>query len=254
MPSSDEQDGILDWLGKKLFASESSPFSSFADQQRAERLAACRQLEDIVNACHAESKNGRLSNVDVDGIADPTAAEKTKSRARISRFFQWNTPKASQTIEDGDNNNSNNVVDEENCTAAEKTKSRARISRFFQWDTPKASQTIEDGDNNNVADEGNCTVKSKFSQGCHKEIHELWACRALALGCGGYLGELKEVWNEESLVSLQNVSSGSNSEITFEDRKDSEAKAREIQQMMAKCVTKNASELAERLEARRNKK
>lgn len=218
MSSNGDREGLFDRLAKTIFASESSPFSQFADQQRAERLASCRQLETILNACHAESNSGRIIGDDSDGGAltsDNTADAEIRSGTKIARFFRWDKPKE--------------VVQ-------------------------SSSEAGGISENNTTTEEIANGLKTKYSQGCHKETHELWACRALALGCGGHLKDLRQVWNEENLVTAQNDSETSSSEITYEDRKSCEDKAREIQQKMAKCVTNNASELAERIEARRNKK
>jgi hypothetical protein len=210
--SSDEKDGFIDRLAKKLFASESSPLSSFADQQRAERLAACRQLETVLNECQAESRSGKRIH-DADGVlSDDISMDKSRSGSRISRFFRWDKPSLEQNRD----------------------------------------ETMEDSNSNNTS--VNNSSKSKYSHGCHQEIHELWACRALALGCGGYLKDLKRVMNDDTEAKVQKEMTDTSSEIVFEDRKSREDEAKEIQQMMAKCVTKNATELAERIEARKGKK
>jgi hypothetical protein len=207
MSPSDENDGFFDRLAKKLFASESSPLTSFADQQRAERLASCRQLETILNACQAESKGGKSNDAD-DTLSDDT----------------------------GD------VI------------RKKKMARFFQWDKPAVDQSSEGGeDTNKKESEEQYKIKSTYSQGCHRETHELWACRALALGCGGYLKDLRTVMNEARELAIQKEMSETGSEITYEDRKSSEDQAKEIQQMMVKCITKNATELSERMEARRKK-
>ena len=215
MSSNGENDGFFDRLAKKLFASESSPLSQFADEQRAERLASCRHLEHILNACQAESKNRESGDLVADGLTlSDSAAEKTKSAAKISRFFKWDKYEASP-------------VEGRNETDSKDSQISATISR------------------------------SKYSEGCHKEIHELWACRALAVGCGSYLKDLRQLWNDDAQISIRNEMAAENSSssgIIYHDQKTTEANAREIQQMMAKCVTKNASELAGRIEKRKNVK
>lgn len=208
----EENTGFIDRLAKKLFASESSPLSSFADQQRAERLASCRHLETVLNACHAESKNESSQN-SLEGARSDGYEDDVMRKQKMSRFFRWDRPSVNQDVEDGENTNNN------------------------------------EGDANKSA------VTSKYSQGCHKETHELWACRALALGCGGHLRDLRLVTNEAQELAIQREMSDESGEITYEDRKSSDDKAKEIQQMMVKCITKNATELSERMEARRmNKK
>ena len=215
MPS-DGEEGLVDRLAKKLFASSSSPLSEFADRQRAERLASCRQLETILNACQAESRIGLKHTLDAHVLtSDDTTVTTTESGIKIARFFNWGSPHA-----DPNNNQASDRVDA------------------------------------STEDKPSDAVKSIYSQGCHKETHELWACRALALGCGNYLSDLRRCWNENCQVKALRKSTDGSSEIIYEDNNINRGadKCQEIQQNMAKCVTKHASELAERIEARKNTK
>ena len=59
------------------------------------------------------------------------------------------------------------------------------------------------------------------------------ACRALALGCGGYLAELRDCWSD-----TKQIASG----------KGGERSCRDIQIDMSRCVNKRAAELAERMQ------
>ena len=213
MPSNEEREGFFDRLAKTIYASESSPFSQFADQQRAERLASCGQLEMILNACKAETNNENENGLDTDE-SGLTSDAGIRSGAKIARFFQWDKPE------------------------------NAHIS---------SSKTEEVSENNTRNEKIANRLQANYSRGCHQESHELWACRALALGCGSFLKDLRQVWDQETLVTSQNEFETKTNEIIYEDRKSREDIAREIQQKMAKCVTKNASELAQRIEARRNK-
>ncbi|KAL3777241.1 hypothetical protein HJC23_013222 [Cyclotella cryptica] len=222
MSSDGEKNGVFDRLATKLFASTSSPLSAFADQQRAERLASCRQLESILNSCQAELKNEAADfNADTLTSGDVTVAT-TRSGIRIARFFRWNLPHA-----DHNKSDSSEIV----------------------------GGTIKNADGTERLGHDNYgNVKSNFSHGCHKETHELWACRALALGCGNYLSDLRRCWDETSQIHARNNSPTNQNSASENDdvRRNRRADAcREIQQNMAKCVTKNASELAERIEARR---
>ncbi|KAL7518423.1 hypothetical protein ACHAWX_005141 [Stephanocyclus meneghinianus] len=224
MSSGDEKNGVFDRLATKLFASPSSPLSAFADQQRAERLASCRELERMLNSCQAESKI-RAANPDADALpSEDVMVATTRSGIRIARFFRWNSPHA-----DHNSGDSSDIV----------------------GGIVKNSNGTERLGHNNYGGVG-----SNYSHGCHKETHELWACRALALGCGSYLSDLRRCWDENAQIHARNNSpADDSSEIEYEDRGGSfRADAcREIQQHMAKCVTKNATELAERIEARRKK-
>jgi hypothetical protein len=68
------------------------------------------------------------------------------------------------------------------------------------------------------------------------------ACRALALGCGNHLADLRRCWNDTTLKSAVG-----DAEISFEN--GSEEACRNIQIDMSKCVNKNAAELAQRVQA-----
>jgi hypothetical protein len=213
----DNQDGPIDRLAKSLFASPGSPFTAFADKQRSERLEQCKQLEDILMACQKANEV-----VDTTGGAvatDISVTNTSRSEARIKRFFQWNEPQqsnddkssvlrdATASILDGDGDNNDE-----------------KLTRNNQ------SQRL----NNN---------SSLYSKGCIKETHEMWACRALALGCGNHLSDLRRCWSDAS--SVQNKG-----ELTFKDGDSgSDASCRGIQQQMARCVVKNTAELKERMTA-----
>ncbi|KAL7447775.1 hypothetical protein ACHAWC_000097, partial [Mediolabrus comicus] len=94
----DSRDGPIDRLAKALFASPSSPLTAFADRQRLERLEQCKQLEDILLSCQKANK------VRENG----SGANKSRSEARIKRFFKWNESQQTSSSND-DNNTSSNV-------------------------------------------------------------------------------------------------------------------------------------------------
>lgn len=220
-PASDESDGIVHRLAKRLFASPDSPFTEFADRQRIERLDQCRQLERILKACQsAHNDDARIA--DNNGLdANPTEETNfgpTDSGKRISRFFGW---------KQGSNN------DEQ--SSAQQTGSSV-IS--------EAASSFTDGVDNQPASSSKAVnSKRTFSKDCHVETHELWACRALALGCGGHLGDLRRCWADANLAQA------TKNEMTYENGSDEAC--RDIQLNMSKCVNKNAAELAERVQARK---
>ncbi len=232
--SNDEEGGFAKSLAKKLFASPESPFTAFADRQRAERLEQCRQLEVILKSCQSATVERDIRSrgegagdmhLDATGLtSEDGTLTTTKSGIKIARFFNWNSPHSS--TEDSEAESERNVFRE------------------------AAASFSGDGQVDAVRNNGNNTKRRNnhnFSHGCAKETHELWACRALSLGCGNYVGDLRRCWKENSSDKPQNqTDSFEGSEISYEGR-DS---CRKIQQDMARCVTRNARELTERMEAR----
>ena len=218
--SNDNKDGPIDRLAKSLFASPGSPFTAFADKQRSERLEQCKDLEDILMACQRANKVGGLNNAASAATDHNESVENTsRSEARIKRFFKWNESSHQS------NDDKSSVLQD-------------------------AAASILDGDGDSI-DKNNDNTQSRrlnnnaaiYSKGCIRETHEMWACRALALGCGNHLSDLRKCWSDAS--SVQNKG-----ELTFKDGdSDSDASCSGIQQQMARCVVKNTAELKERMAA-----
>lgn len=209
----EEKLGMVDRLAHSLFASPTSPLTAFADRQRAERLDGCRELETILKACQAANKvQERNDEIDVNPSAtDDTALAPTKSGVRIARFFKWDSPHSDQNSEEGSDNNRSIIGD---ATA---------IFTDELSNAPKNKSDKRDNAKRNI----------QYSKACARETHEMWACRALAMGCGQHLSELRRCWDSSLL--------GNNG--------SSDTSCKGIQQNMAHCVTKHASELSERMEA-----
>ncbi len=226
MPSdndSSDKDGIMDRLAKTLFASPSSPLTAFADRQRVERLEQCQQFERIVEACQSAV---RRSNSDADeqrrrSFASNNEVQVSRSGKRIARFFGWDS-------HNSDEKNGGSVLDND-------------ASSIF--DVEKA---VEDaGEITKVQVKKQPSGRTRFSDGCAIETHELWACRSLALGCGGHLAELRQCWSDAQQNSL--VASKTKEGAEFYRDKSRDTSCREIQMRMARCVNKNSAELHERV-------
>lgn len=226
----DGKDGPIDRLAKRLFASPDSPFTAFADRQRLERLESCQQLGRILEACQAAKRREEalLAGDDGQQLSKSKAAEidvvPSKSGARISRFFGWSSPNSSER-------ESAHQSTEEATTSSVFSEA---ASSFTNGGAGGSSDARED--RSKVAKK----KKSQFSKDCAIETHELWACKALALGCGGYLGDLRRCWSGESKAA------GSDG---IEYHNEKETSCRRIQMDMARCVNKNAAELEERMKA-----
>ncbi|KAL7450219.1 hypothetical protein ACHAWC_002173, partial [Mediolabrus comicus] len=176
----DSRDGPIDRLAKALFASPSSPLTAFADRQRLERLEQCKQLEDILLSCQTVNEvreNGDRASANTDA---GSAANKSRSEARIKRFFKWNESQETNGSND-DNNTSSNVF------------SDATASIYGDGGG-------ESSDVKQVRNRLNTNTSPQYSKDCIKETHEMWACRALALGCGNHLSNLKQCWSDASSV------------------------------------------------------
>ena len=231
MPTSnDNEDGIMDRLAKKLFASPSSPLTAFADRQRVERLDQCRQLERILEACQSAARNNNENDPRQQQRLVSTTVEElpnSRSGARISRFFGWNSSDGS---------------DQQNVTST-------TISGSVLDDA--TSSIFEDNGEKIMQIKGKKSVaRMSFSDNCAIETHELWACRALAVGCGSHLAELRQCWSDAERQSLlakmkeDGVELYSNSNSNKKD-----ASCRSVQLNMARCVNKNSAELDERVKA-----
>lgn len=225
----EDKDGIMDRLAKTLFASPGSPLTAFADQQRIERLENCRQLERVLKACQSANNDAQFTGGDE---SETTLSEKeedtwsippSRGSVRLARFFNWDNP---ELAEQHQNNESKEGSDRSALSEA--------AASFY-------GENVDGGENTAPA-KIKKAERNRFSGSCAREAHELWACRALALGCGNYLADLRSCWSESHLKSQM---SGGN-EITFEN--GSEDSCRNIQISMSKCVSKHAAELAERVQ------
>lgn len=219
----DNRDGPFDRLAKSLFASPNSPFTAFADKQRSERLGQCKELEDTLLACQKSFEVGG-STADKTVVVSSTA--KSRSEVRIKRFFKWNDPQQHSSSDDTSDGGS--------------VLSEAAASIYGDGDSNDNKQMRNRlGSNNSL----------HYSKGCIRETHEMWACRALALGCGNHLSDLRRCWSDAASV----LNKGEFAIKVGDSGSAADAACRGIQQQMARCVSKNAAELKERMEAAKTK-
>lgn len=219
----DDGDGVMMRLAKRLFASPNSPLTEFADRQRIERIEKCRELERILKACQAANKARNAGNeLDTNAPSpDEDDYEATRSSTRIARFFKWkegedgNGPQEQHTLSDAANSFTDAGLDAPGVATKKKPNKRS------------------------------------YSEGCGIETHELWACRALALGCGNHLRDLRYCWEDANLAQAIKNSDG----VTYASSGSgtSENSCRDIQLSMSKCVNRNAAELAERVQSMKKK-
>jgi hypothetical protein len=253
--SNDAEDGVMGRLAKTLFANPNrlvkilhlhalyclrirsrhmsrtipcpSPFTAFADRQRVERIEQCKQLENIVVACQS-AKHARDARKAGEELKEtPDMAEEiptSRSGARIARFFKWNNPPGYDAEQNGTQTaESSSVLDE-------------AVSSFY-----------DNGSGDDKARQGKkIAARPRFSEDCAIETHELWACRALALGCGNHLVDLRKCWSDQNSVATVTMRDEG---IEFYKDPKEEKSCRSIQLSMARCVNRHTAELNERVKA-----
>lgn len=223
--NNDSKDGFMDRLAKKLFASPDSPFTAFADQQRMDRLEQCQQLQRILAACQSANNDARDAPMnETEEILD---IPQSRSGARIARFFKWDSPNS----------------DEQNDAQEQSTSVLSEAASSFY----KGSDNDDVGECESVQSKKSIARRSCYSKDCAIETHELWACRALALGCGNHLGDLRRCLDDANPVLVRN--SGGDEVEYYIDEKKKKNSCREIQVDMARCVNRHAAELDERNKA-----
>ena len=148
-------------------------WSRFQDDQRLERLGACRQLEGLLERCrHAKTNSA-------------TEIEEVSIGLRMMKYFGW----------------------------------RGLLQK--------------------VGKDGQPLVDS-----CAREQHAVWACRAVATGCGKELSYLKRCFDQEGPIDIL-----LHSQTSYESSPTStngNVPCESLQQEMGACVTKGAQELYQR--------
>ena len=219
-PASDDndKDGFVDRLAKSIFASPDSPFTAFADRQRVERLEQCGELQRIVDACHAAAN--RSTNNNTSNNLSDVDIPSSKSAKRISRFFKWNSVDQSSAAQQQIDISSSDVFTE--------------AASSFTNDNESESGNIQRSKTNNSS-------RTSYSKGCVIETHELWACKALAVGCGNFLSDLRQCWTQQQIEDAQR---SENEGMTYHN--SNRDNCRDIQINMGRCVKKNIKELDDR--------
>ena len=221
-PASDDngKDGFVDRLAKSIFASPDSPFTAFADRQRVERLNECGELQRIVDACQAAASNAKDNNTS-NNLSSDVDIPSSKSATRISRFFKWNS------------------VDQ--SSAAQQQQADTSSSDVFTEAASSFTNGNESKNSNSQRSKTSNSSRASYSKGCVIETHELWACKALAVGCGNFLSDLRQCWTKQQIEDAQR---SENEGITYlNSNRDN---CRDIQIDMGRCVKKNIKELDDR--------
>lgn len=257
-----------------MFSSVRNRFVSFADDQRRERLDQCIEIQLALDEC-------------LRVAARKERKEKENSKSNSDHNRRWNRFNRSSMNDSTQGQELNDDGGDEPKIKLEDTKEGMKISRFYGWGlvNPKAQAAIAEmreqstswqsmrevaedntkGDstalsadesnsgNNDITKEPNAitaTAKSdNFSSNCTRETHAIYACKALALGCGADLMEMKKCFVNE--LGTTNPSS-----IYYDSAQNNQSsslsstKCQLEQKKVGQCIRKNMEELNQRMETR----
>ena len=113
-----------------------------------------------------------------------------------------------------------------------------RMMKYFGW------RGIHKAPEN--SDELNQQISTVVSKTCAREQHALWACRAVAVGCGLELGNLKRCFDEEGPMSVLSNPQNQYEGKAPKSRKGGEIPCGGLQQQVGQCVNTGLRELDER--------
>ena len=189
--------------------------NAVVDEQRFTRLQACSQLERAYQHCELRrrhSTNGNSSIADNNAVTTQNSIEKveatdellqnSRSGIKISRFFNWGI-----THERSHSTNS---------------AMRDSTTKNIQLEKDKNShdQCTRQGSEQGLLELGVCNMQNPVNQSasisiekdvrpvqqldsstssCQRELHAVWTCRALTLGCGSELVHLKRCFEVEGI-------------------------------------------------------
>jgi hypothetical protein len=122
----------------------------------------------------------------------------------------------------------------------ENTPGGIRMLRFFHWRELPLEFPLE-------------------STACQREEHALWACRAVAVGCGKPLTELRDCFDQlgPDQVLLSSRSNTGQATTCYNDKSEEMSKRKskvpchDYQQAVGECVATNLYELQQRVEQRK---
>ena len=214
------------------------------------------------------NNNNQIHNGDVNdnnnGSDEPKMKlEDTKAGMRISRFYGWGlvNPRAQAAIAEMRENsnewqsmgqptsNSNTSSNSVSKVVNENSISNGDDATKTAMNDTKFSTTSSIEPNNKPS---STTSTTSHSVHCTRETHALYACKALALGCGSDLMKMKNCFveqlgttNPSSIHYDSNDGGGGESSLS-----SSSTKCHLEQRKVGDCIRKNMNELNERLEKR----
>lgn len=134
---------------------------------------------------------------------------------------------------------------DKNPMAIENLSPGLRVMKYFKW--RGILKDLEE-------EQDNPETSSRFSQAiqnsCAREQHAVWACRAVATGCGQDLSALKSCFESEGAYTVL-VHPSTKYDNKIGDNTNNVVPCQEFQQNLGACVTKGAQDLLQRRQQRR---
>mmetsp|Transcript_15107 Transcript_15107/g.38064 ORF Transcript_15107/g.38064 Transcript_15107/m.38064 type:complete len:249 (+) Transcript_15107:180-926(+) len=204
-------------------------FQEFDDQQRIDRLSECRKLDKILHECRKRNQPGKPKSRYTKKSDKNDPIESVSIGVRNMKYFGWRgilKPPSNQSAND----------------------------EASDADGGKAKPTAPDGPDLSV-------FHPQIRSSCAREEHAVWACRAIATGCGKDLSELKKCFEEideqdanypphvRVLTSSYTNYQGIVEKIGSEAIKE-QIPCHEIQWRLGSCVTESGKQLLERKQQR----
>jgi hypothetical protein len=225
-------------------------FSSFADQQRIERLEQCVLLEKALSECERihELRNKKTTrkapaqqfttenDTKRDSNIPSVRIEDTRAGMKISRFYGWGltNARAEQAISQMRGDTSfGSLAMYENATLT-KTVGGDLNNNNNNNKNIIQDPTVEHMETNRTKDHSNSP--------CSMERHAIWACRAMALQCAPDLVKLKSCF--KSTGNSNPPTDGYTTDPTLlKDINDCSLEMKNV----ANCVNQHRLELDERM-------
>lgn len=195
-----------------------SRIGEFMDQQRLERLKQCQEIDAVLRDC-LQRRNKMLNGETVPQEQESLSVDQIVPGTRMMRYFGWHkeTPSSPESVSFSSVWQSASETDETTVTVKEEMKPATTANA-------SASSTVT------------------LIPTCAKEMHAIWACRSVCLGCAGDLRNLKDCFQllpEEVLNAHETAYEPTLSNVTIP--------CRQSQEELGRCVVKNAKELQQRL-------
>ncbi|KAG7343719.1 hypothetical protein IV203_021727 [Nitzschia inconspicua] len=219
-------------------ASLQEQWNTFQDSQRLERLASCLELDQLLKECRKQqiSSNGKNNNNNNTNLVQTTdPLESISPGLRTMKYFGWRGILSQ-------------LRPQQSMVAKEDINPTATGSIIQEQDDDS-----HDRDHHRELD----AIHRQIQSSCSREQHAVWACRAVATGCGKELASLKRCFEEQHhaydvlTVPRTNYEGSSNTEGKSDRRT---IPCFEEQQVMGSCVTTNALQLLERKQQREGRK
>ncbi|VEU35425.1 unnamed protein product [Pseudo-nitzschia multistriata] len=171
------------WSFSSLFSSSSSfkdRFQEFDDKQRIERLSACQELDKILSDCrerHQQREDPSKLGINEDnGDHHLDPIESVSIGLRNMKYFGWR-----------------GILLQRKREANSPTDGNVEV------------QMVENNDDGPDLS----AFHDKIRSSCAREQHAVWACRAVATGCGKDISELKRCFESVDIFDEDGIDNSS---------------------------------------------